>query len=240
MKSTKNVAVLFTGGKDSTFAIEKLRNLGFEIACLISITSENSDSYMLHTPNIRMTELSAKALDLPIVFGSSKGVKEEELRDIQSSVLEARKEYSFDYLGSGGLSSEYQRSRLEKIANEIGLGSIAPLWGISQRNYIEDLVIKNAYSFILTSVSSGGLGQKWLGKIIDVEAVRELLSLSSKYQFNAAFEGGEAETLVLDCPLFLSERIEIVESEKTWDGFRGNLAIKKARLIDKKNASPRG
>ncbi len=56
----RKAAVLFTGGKDSTFAIEKLRNMGFEIPCLISMISENSDSYMLHTPNINITESVCK------------------------------------------------------------------------------------------------------------------------------------------------------------------------------------
>ncbi len=97
--------------------------------------------------------------------------------------------------------------------------------------------MKYAYFFILTSVSAAGLDQKWLGRIININAVRELLKLSKNYQFNPVFEGGEAETLVLDCPLFLSERIEIMESETSWDGIRGRLNIRKAHLVQKKNTS---
>ena len=114
MRANK-VAVLFSGGKDSTYVIEKLRSSGYEVSCLVSLISENPDSYMLHTPNIELARLSAEALEIPIEFGFTKGLKEQELIDIRNSLKEARKKFSFDYLGSGGLSSEYQRSRLQRI-----------------------------------------------------------------------------------------------------------------------------
>jgi diphthine-ammonia ligase len=227
-------AVLFTGGKDSSYAIKKLRASGYEISCLVSVISENPDSYMLHTPNIEITRLAAEALEIPIEFGFTKGEKEEELVDIRDSVLSARKKFSFDFIGSGGLSSEYQRSRLQKIADEIGISSLAPLWGIDQKQYLRTLVSEE-FNFILTSVSAAGLDDRWLGKVIDEIAAEELLSLAGKYRFNAAFEGGEAETLVLDCPLFLKKKMEILESEKFWDGSRGRLVIKKVRLTYKQS-----
>jgi diphthine-ammonia ligase len=234
MSSPKKAAILYTGGKDSTFAIEKIRQNGFDVTCLVSIKSENSHSYMLHTPNIGITELTAKALDLPIIFGVTRGVKEEELLDIESTLREARKSYSFDYIGSGGLCSEYQRSRLERIAHHLGVGSLVPLWGMEQREYVQNLV-KLGYEFILTSVAAGGLNARWLGLRMDEDAIRELLGLSDKFHFNPAFEGGEAETLVLDCPLYLKNRLSILESEREWDGVRGTLRIKKAKLSPKKN-----
>jgi len=47
-----------------------------------------------------------------------------------------------------------------------------------------------------------------------------------------SFEGGEAETLVLDCPLF-KKRIKIKEMDKVWDKDSGHVNIKKAVLVDK-------
>jgi diphthamide synthase (EF-2-diphthine--ammonia ligase) len=40
----KKIGVLFTGGKDSCYAMFITKKQGFEIACLISIESENLDS----------------------------------------------------------------------------------------------------------------------------------------------------------------------------------------------------
>jgi diphthine-ammonia ligase len=212
-----------------------LRSQSADVVCLISMISQNSYSYMLHTPNIKIAQLSAKALDIPIMFGSTQGEKEEELNDILETLVQARDKYNFTALASGGLSSNYQRSRLENIAIRSGLTSINPLWGIDQREYLKSLVQKG-YNFILTSVSSAGLDDKWLGKSIDETSVGKILYLADKYRFNPAFEGGEAETLVLDCPLFRKEKIQIIDAKKIWDGVSGTLVIEKAQLVAKRNS----
>ena len=54
------LAALFTGGKDSTYAIYLAQKQGHEIVCLITVQSENQDSYMFHTPAIELTELQAE------------------------------------------------------------------------------------------------------------------------------------------------------------------------------------
>jgi len=228
----KTAAVLFSGGKDSTYAIDLLRRDGFRVSCLITIFSENPDSYMLHTASINLVELSAKALRIPLVIGRTTGKKEEELQDIKRAVLNAKEEYSFDTLGCGGLASNYQKSRIEKIAKECKVTSACPLWGIDQREYMKKLV-ESGYRFVLTSVSAAGLDESLLGKEIDAKSVDNLIELSRKYRFNAALEGGEGETLVLDCPLFVTERLKLVEYRKKWNGYWGLLDITKAELETK-------
>ena len=72
----------------------------------------------------------------------------------------------------------------------------------------------------------------WLGRVIDNAAIEELLLLSKKFRFNAALEGGEGETFVLDCPLFKS-RIEVQKAETHWRRDSGTYEIIGARLIAK-------
>lgn len=225
--------MLYSGGKDSTYAIDLLRTSGRKISCLISIISKNPDSYMLHTVNIALTELSSKALEIPLVIGFTKGNKEEELVEISQTIAKAKEEYNFEILGSGGLASDYQRTRIQKIANDCGLTAETPLWGIDQRIYLKQLVEKG-YQFTLTSVSAAGLDSSWLGREVDIESVAELNKLAQKFKFNAALEGGEGETLVLDCPMFKKNRLEIVDSHKIWNGYRGILEITSAALVPKK------
>ena len=47
----------------------------------------------------------------------------------------------------------------------------------------------------------------WQGEL-DKEAIDKLMSVSKKCGFNLTFEGGEAETLVIDCPLYC-KRLQI-------------------------------
>jgi diphthine-ammonia ligase len=225
----RTAAVLYSGGKDSTYAVDLLRREGYQISCLITLFSENPDSYMLHTANINLVELSAKALQIPLVVGHTKGNKEEELQDIKRVVLDAKEEYHFEIIGCGGLASNYQRTRIEKIAEECKIGSACPLWGVDQTRYLREL-IDSGYRFVITSVSAAGLDESWLGREIDQKSVEELIELSKKFKFNAALEGGEGETLVLDCPLFARERLRIVEYRKIWNGYQGLLEITRAEL----------
>ena len=228
----RQAAVLYSGGKDSTYAIDALLQNGYEIVCLITVISMNKDSYMLHTPNIELTRLSAKALKLPIVVGYTDGRKEEELEDIKSAVCEAKSKFNFEALACGGLASVYQKKRIEVIAQELNISPVCPLWGLYQSRYLIKLV-ESGYDFILTSVSAAGLNDHWLGKHIDIESANRLVSISEKFGFNAGLEGGEAESLVLDCPLFTAERLKILEAQKVWNGYRGTLEIGSA-VLEKK------
>ena len=83
------LGVLFSGGKDSVFACWRAREKN-EIACLITLVSENPDSYMFHTPNIRCTDLQAEAMGFPLLSWPTHGVKEEELEDLMAAVAAAR------------------------------------------------------------------------------------------------------------------------------------------------------
>jgi len=76
------VAVLFSGGKDSVYSayLTKKEN---ELACLISIFSENPESYMFHTPSIEKTKKQAEVMELPLIIQKTKGEKEEELKDLK-------------------------------------------------------------------------------------------------------------------------------------------------------------
>jgi len=128
----------------------------------------------------------------------------------------------------GGISSEFQKKCFEKICKENGLKTITPLWKINAKEYMNDL-IDSKFKFILTSVSSDGLDETWLGKIITAYDISQLNKLSGKYGFNLNFEGGEAETFVVDCPLY-SYPIIINKSKTTWDGYRGMFEIEAASL----------
>ena len=105
---------------------------------------------------------------------------------------------------------------------------IAPLWNTEPESYMNEL-IDSKFDFIMTTVSSDGLDDSWLGKIISKSDIVLLKSLSEKFGFNLNFEGGEAETFVIDCPLF-THSIKINQSQKNWDGYRGRFEIVDAEL----------
>ena len=67
------LGVLFSGGKDSTLATLIAKRKGYKISCLISLVSENKESYMFHTPSISKTKMQSKAMKIPLIIGKTKG-----------------------------------------------------------------------------------------------------------------------------------------------------------------------
>jgi diphthine-ammonia ligase len=224
-----NLAALFSGGKDSTFSIYKEKQKGNDIVCLVSIFPKSDESMFLHYPNISVTKLQAKSMNLPHLFSKMNlDDVESETKEIQKLLEQAKKDFKINGIVHGGILSKYQKEKFENICSKLDLKIFSPLWQVNQKEYLKDLV-KSKFRFIITSVSSDGLDESWLGKEITTDDIETLDKLATKHGFNLSFEGGEAETLVLDCPLF-SSPIKIINSNKTWDGYRGRFEITEAIL----------
>jgi len=223
------LTALFSGGKDSTYSIYKAKQLGHDVKCLVTIFPKSSNSHLLHFPAIELTKLQSKTLKIPqITLDLDSDELEEEMNALRVLLEKAKRDFQIEGLVHGGISSEFQKKCFEKICKENNLKIITPLWRINAKEYMNELIVSN-FKFILTSVSSDGLDERWLGKIISAHDVVRLNELSDKYGFNLNFEGGEAETFVVDCPLY-SDPILITKSKAIWDGYRGRFEIEDASL----------
>ncbi len=199
-------AVLFSGGKDSTYAAYLAKHYNNEITCLISIISENPESYMFHTPSISKVNKQAEVMNLPIIIKKTKGIKEEELKDLEYAIKNAKINYDIEAVVTGAVESAYQASRVQKICDNLNLECFNPLWQKDPEELWNNL-LKNGFEIIIIGVAAEGMDKELLGKKIDCEMVNKLKGINSKYKIHLSFEGGEAETFVLNCPLFSKELI---------------------------------
>jgi len=229
------VGALFSGGKDSTYAAQLMAQKN-ELVCLITLFPKSQMSYMFHYPNIRWTQLQAEAMGLPQVCEDTQGVKEEELTDLERAIRNATSNYRLDAVCTGALASVYQRSRVEKICDDLAIKCLSPLWGVEPEKHLRRL-IEGGFVVMIVSVSAMGLTQDWLGRVLDRIAVDELVALSKKYRFHAGLEGGEGETFVLDAPSF-KKKIAVRSAKKQWDGDSGTFEIMDATLVPKLRKEP--
>ena len=223
------LGALFSGGKDSTFSIYKAQQSGHHVKCLLTLLPESDESHLLHYSNIEFSKLQSESMRLPHltskIDSSNTTVELEKLEEI----LELAKiKFGIEGIVHGGIMSEFQKDNFEKITNNVGLELISPVWQRGQPDYLKEL-IEEKFDFIISSVSADGLDESWLGKIIDLNDLSKLDKLSVKYGFNINFEGGEAETFVINCPLF-KNHISIKKSKIVWDGYRGRFEILEAEL----------
>lgn len=226
-----NLVALFSGGKDSTYSIYDARNHGHVVKCLVTILANSEDSHLLHHPNVELTSLQAKSMKIPqIAVAAKSSDAKTELESLKEALSAAKKEYQIEGILHGGILSEFQKTKFESVAKDLGLQVVSPLWQKNQTQYMR-LLLDSGFEFIITSVSTDGLDKSWLGKKITKTDLTKLEQLSEKYKFNLSFEGGEAETFVVNCPLF-SKPIEIQDSSIFWDGYRGRFEIVRAKIKD--------
>ncbi|MBR0371006.1 MAG: TIGR00289 family protein [Methanobrevibacter sp.] len=225
-----NVAVLFSGGKDSTMAVYNALKSGEDVRYLLAMKSANDESYMFHVPNIHLTDLLAEAMDIPIISVKTDGIKEEELKDLRLA-FEKLKSLGIEAIYTGALYSTYQKSRIEKLASDVGIKAVSPYWHVDELEYMRKIV-SLGFEVIISGVAAYGLDEKWLGRKIDDKCIDDLLKLNEKVGLNLAFEGGEAETLVLDGPIF-KKRVKILKDKRQWHVDSGLYIIEDAILEEK-------
>ena len=206
------LGVLFSGGKDSTLATLIAKKEGYNISCLISLVSENKESYMFHTPSISKTKKQAEAMKIPILIQKTKGEKEIELKDLEEAIKKAKEKYKIQGIVTGAVESVYQASRIQKICDKLKLECFNPLWLKNQFELLEDL-LKNKFEVIITGVFAFPFDAKWLGRKIDKKFIEDIKKLNEKYKINPAGEGGEYESFVLYAPKLFKRKLKIKNAE---------------------------
>ncbi len=224
------LAVLFTAGKDSCFALYRAKQYA-NIACCITLNAQNKYSYMFHTVNIELTKLASKALGIKQIVQKTTGQKEKEISDLLKAIRKAIKQYNIDGVVSGAIASTYQATRIQQVCNKLNIHCFNPLWCQDQITLLKQMLAAG-FEVIITGIFAWPLTQEWLGRKIDEKAIKELSKMQQQYKLNPSGEGGEIETLVLDCPLF-KKRIEIVNAVEHYKNHVGWLEIKKAKLTAK-------
>jgi len=230
---------LFSGGKDSSWALYQALERGLPVERLVTVHPEG-DSYMYHVPATRLASLAAESIGIPLVevepedFAASETVDSGAQGDAELEPLEAAlRDLGDDLPGglagvtAGAVESEYQTSRIEAMAERLDAEVFAPLWQRDPRE-LADAMLDAGFEIRIIRVAAGGLDESWLGRTLDADALDELEALNERYGVHILGEGGEFETLVTDGPHM--ERALELEYETEWDGTRGTLRIEDAWL----------
>lgn len=221
------LAALYSGGKDSTFAVYLTEQQGHSVETLVSVLPKDPHSWVFHTPNLGLVPLMAEAMGKDLVTVESSGEEKDDLRAL-GEVLSG---LEVEGVTTGAIASDYQWDRINHVCDPLGLLVFSPLWRKDQSMLMEELIDAGIRA-ALVSVSAEGLGPSWLGREIDPASLEELKKLSRRFGMNVAGEGGEYETLTLDSPMH-RKALRVVESETdiTRDG--GSLKVTKAALEEK-------
>ncbi len=208
------VAVLFSGGKDSVFAAFHCVFSGWEVV-LLTIEPEKH-STMFHHPNVKWCRRQAKEMGLPIVSVKASGKEE---KDELLAMKKALSGLRVDGVASGAVESEYQKERVDRIAQELGIKSFAPLWRTGERLLEEQC---RYFESFIVAVAAEGLSRGMLTRRFDSDFVDYVTKL--KMPVRANLEGGEGETFVSNAPFF-RKGLKIRKWKTVFDGVSGTAEI---------------
>jgi len=219
------VAVLASGGKDSTYASWWALMQGWSIEAMITVKIVGDDSMMFQLQNTEIAQYQAKSIGVKWINVISQGVEDKEIDELEDKIRNLNQD--LDAIIVGALRSDYQKTRIERMCERLDLISYCPLWHHDSLEHMNSL-IEHGFDVRIVSVSCEGLDESWLGEKISKESLGKLIDLSEKYRFNLDGEGGEFETITLNAPHF--EKAIICEGGKIWNGNRGVWNITKIQL----------
>jgi diphthine-ammonia ligase len=230
---------LFSGGKDSSWALYRALEAGLPVKRLVTVHPEG-DSYMYHVPATRLAGLAAESIGIDLVEvepddfqageATDSGAQgDAELEPLEAALSNLATELPGGLAGvtAGAVESEYQTSRIEAMCERLDAELFAPLW---QEDPVElgEAMIDAGFDIRIIRVAAGGLDESWLGRRLDADALADLVELREQYGVHPLGEGGEFETLVVDGP-HMDRQIEL-EYETAFDGTRGTVRIEDAWL----------
>lgn len=220
---------MYSGGKDSTFAMYVAEQMGHDIPYLVTVRPEDSASWIFHTPNLSVVPAMAEAMGRELVTIASDGTEGGDLKAM-SEVLSG---LDIDGIVVGALWSDYQWDRMNMVCGDLGLIVLAPLWRKDQ-DMIYDEMVSAGISAVVAGVFAEGLDGDWLGRPLDMDAKTELCRLRDRYGISIMGEGGEYESMTVDSPMHLRS-IAITDSEKVMERTSGTLHVKDVALREKRS-----
>lgn len=225
------VAVLYSGGKDSNFALQYALEKGWDIEYLLSIKPTRTDCYLFHYATVEHTKELAQILGLKHILRTCSVADPKQEAEVVKEVV---KENPVDAVILGGTGLQItQIKSIQDALLPLGTETFASHAGLEHAELFRQMV-EQGYKIMITQIAAEGLTEEWLGKIIDETNLDELFALSVKYGFHEGGDGSAFETLVLDSPL-LDQKLEVEKATKYMESYCvGHLKIDELRIVNKK------
>jgi uncharacterized protein (TIGR00290 family) len=198
--TTEPVVVSWSGGKDSSLALEVLRDDDrFEVVGLLTSVTRDYDRVSIHGVRRTLLEAQARALDLPLYEvmlapHCSNDAYEAAFRGGVERVRAAHPRLR--RIAFGDLFLQDVRQYRERLLASVGLEALFPLWGRDTAQLAAEFVARG-YRAHLVCVDTEQLGGEHAGRIFDQSLLQVLPPT-----VDPCGERGEFHTFVSDGPIF--------------------------------------
>ena len=236
---TDALVSLFSGGKDSSWALYQALEEGLNVTRLVTV-HPSEDSYMYHVPETGLASLAAESIGIKLVdvdpgdlaaddATDSAAQGDAELEPLEDALTDLADDIDLAGVTAGAIESEFQTNRIQEMCDRLGIDLFAPLWQRDPEELAAEM-LDAGFEITILQVAAYGLDESWLGRTLDADAIDDLRELNEEYGVHLLGEGGEFETFVTNGP-HMDRRIEL-EYDTEWNGDSGRVRITDARLGD--------
>lgn len=189
-------AVLWTGGKDSALALYEAGQRGYRVQCLVTFAPPQP-RFLAHP--LDFIQLQAQALGLPhhVVPVTAPYVQ-----SYEGGLRWLRDTLGVGCVVTGDIAEvNAQPNWIRERAGVAGIEVLTPLWGCDRLALLQRM-LEVGLQIRISLVQTACLGEAWVGRRIDAEAVTELIAISADNGLDLCGENGEYHSLVTDGPMF--------------------------------------
>jgi len=197
LETSKGLALSWSGGKESSLTLERLRRMGQVVDRLVVTCSEEFDRVTMHGVRRELIQRQSDALGIPLesVFlprECSNEIYEEKMESVAERLIKEE----INQIAFGDIHLQDVRNYRESCLEPTGLSPVFPLWGDSPDQLKAEFFERGFQSRVICG-DPNYLKKEQMGC-----SYRELVNTDGFEDCDSAGEYGEFHTFVWNGPIF--------------------------------------
>ena len=213
MSQKEKIIFCFSGGKDSSMSIHKIRQQGnYEIAVLLTTVTKDYDRTSMHGIRTSILAQQANAMGLPLeIVYISKESDNAHYEHQMRTILQKYFDQGIRKVAFGDIFLEDLKQYRQDQLAQMQMQAIFPIWKIDTKELARDFIAAG-FKARITCVDTEVLDRAFAGRTFDEQFLADLPE-----GIDPCGENGEFHSFVYDGPIFESaishEKGEIVLRE---------------------------
>jgi diphthine-ammonia ligase len=188
-------ALSFSGGKDSTLALDRATRQGLDVAYLFNIFEGLTGRVRFHGIQARLIAAQAESMGIPLIQDCT---SPDDYETVFVRLLERFRQQRIGGIIFGNIHLADIRAWYEERTRGHGFEHVEPLWGASGLELVQE-VIDRGYAAHVVSIDLARTPDAWLGRTLDRSLLVEIMA---RPDIDPCGERGEYHTFVRKGPLF--------------------------------------
>ena len=193
-----------------------------DVVCLVTFVIDQYWPAMGHPPEIM--RIQSKSIGIPLIMLN---VEEPYKEGYNSAIAKLIQTLGIEGIVTGDIYvvDDFHGNWMETVTKGLDIKVIMPLWEQETSKVLDD-EMASGFRALFTCVKQPYFDKEWIGKELNKNTVKELLTKVEEHKMDPCGENGEYHTMVIDGPIF-KKPITIPKFTKEKDANRFFMKIKK-------------